>query len=109
MTGKISLREKIQEIDDKPWSPIEVAKLNDQVIRIALFDGEYPWHKHTKEDELFYVYKGRIIIQFKDKEDILLNQGELAVVPKGVMHSPKSLEKSYILLFEPYTLRSRGD
>ncbi|MFX1253261.1 MAG: cupin domain-containing protein [Promethearchaeota archaeon] len=109
MIGKISLKDKIQEIGDRPWTPIEVAKVNDQVIRIALCDGEYHWHKHEKEDELFYVHKGSIIIQFKDRENVVLNEGELLVVPRGVEHCPKSLEKSYVLMFEPYTLKSPGD
>ena len=109
MIGKISLKEKIQEIGDKPWTPIEVAKVNDQVIRLALFDGEYPWHKHAKEDELFYVYKGSVIIQFKDRENVVLNEGEIVVVPRGVVHSPRSLKRSYVLMFEPYTLKSPGD
>ncbi|MFX0091425.1 MAG: cupin domain-containing protein [Candidatus Hodarchaeota archaeon] len=74
-----------------------------------MYDGEYPWHKHEKEDELFYVHKGRIVIQFRNRENVVLNEGEIVVVPKGVEHSPKSLEKSYVLMFEPSTLKSPGD
>ncbi|MCJ7667609.1 MAG: cupin domain-containing protein, partial [Anaerolineae bacterium] len=61
------------------------------------------------EDELFYVYKGSIVIQLKDQPDIALNEREMAVIPKGVEHRPKSVEPSYVLLFEPYVLQSRGD
>ena len=57
MIQKISINEKIKGID-KPWSPIEIARINDYVIRMALFDGEYHWHKHTNEDELFLCIQG---------------------------------------------------
>lgn len=108
MIPKINLENKIKEID-KPWSPIEVARVNDYVIRMALFEGEYDWHKHTNEDELFYVYKGSIVIQLKDLPDIILHEGEMAVVPKGLEHCPKALKASYVLMFEPAVLKSKGD
>lgn len=108
MIPAINLEDKIKQID-KPWSPIEVARVNDQVVRISLLKGEYHWHKHTDEDELFYVYKGSIVIQLKDQSDIALHEGEMAVIPKGVEHCPKSTEPSYVLLFEPYLLETRGD
>ena len=108
MISTIRLWDKIKEID-QPWSPIEVARVNDQVVRMGLLRGEYHWHKHTNEDELFYVYKGKIVIQLKDQEHIPLKEGEMAVIPKGVEHCPKSIEPSYVLMFEPYVLKSRGD
>ena len=108
MIAVISLKSKIEEMF-KPWSPIEVSRVNDQVVRMALFDGEYPWHKHVNEDELFYVYKGSIIIQVRGHPNIALHEGEMAVMPKGVEHSPRSLEPSYVLMFEPRSLKSQGD
>lgn len=108
MIPAINLEGKIKQIE-KPWSPIEVARVNDQVVRISLAQGEFHWHKHSDEDELFYVYKGSIVIQLKDQPDIALNEREMAVIPKGVEHRPKSVEPSYVLLFEPYVLQSRGD
>jgi len=108
MISVISLKDRIREID-KPWSPVEVARVNDQVLRLALVEGEFDWHKHTREDELFYVYQGSIVIQLKHQPDIALRQGEMAVIPKGVEHCPKSVEPSYILLFEPRVLRTQGD
>lgn len=107
MIEKIFVEEKIKEIK-KAWSPVEIVRVNDYVIRIALFDGEYHWHKHENEDELFYVYKGKIIIQIKNQQDLVLNEGEMALIPKGVKHCPKSVEPSYVLLFEPMTLKSSG-
>ena len=108
MVPIINLDDKTEEIK-KPWSPIEVARVNDQVVRMALLDGEFHWHKHAGEDELFYIYKGSITIQLKDQPDISLQEGEVGVIPKGVEHCPKSVEQSYILLFEPYVLKTRGD
>jgi mannose-6-phosphate isomerase-like protein (cupin superfamily) len=108
MIPTINLEEKLGEID-KPWSPVEIARLNDQVVRMALLEGEFHWHKHANEDELFYVYRGSIVIQFRDQPDITLREGEMAVIPKGVEHCPKSTEPSYVLLFEPYVLQTRGD
>jgi mannose-6-phosphate isomerase-like protein (cupin superfamily) len=108
MISAIKLEDEIKKID-KPWSPIEVARVNDQVVRMALLQGEYHWHKHTNEDELFYVYRGSIIIQLRGQPDLALREGEMAVVPKGMEHCPKSVEPSYLLVFEPYVLRSPGD
>ncbi len=109
MISVISLKDKIKEIGGKPWSPIDVARVNDQVVRLSLLEGEFHWHKHTNEDELFYVVKGKIVIQLKDQPDITLSEGQMAVIPKGVEHCPRSLEPSYVLLFEPYVLKTRGD
>lgn len=108
MVRTINLKDKIKELS-KPWSPIEVSRVNDQVVRLALYDGEYPWHKHADEDELFYVFRGSIVIRVKGHPNITLHEGEIAVMPKGVEHSPKSLEPSYVLMFEPQALKSQGD
>lgn len=109
MISAINLRDKIKEIGGKPWSPVDVARVNDQVVRLSLVEGEFHWHKHTREDELFYVVRGRIVIQLKDQPSITLSEGHMAVIPKGEEHCPKSLEPSYVLLFEPYALKTRGD
>ena len=105
----IRLDSKIKEIGGRPWLPLDVALINSQVIRIALFRGEYHWHTHAREDELIFVYKGRITVQFKNRPNIRLNTGEMAVIPKGVEHCPKSLEDSYVLMLEPISLKSKGD
>jgi mannose-6-phosphate isomerase-like protein (cupin superfamily) len=69
-----------------------VARVNDLVVRMSLVKGEYHWHKHTDEDEFFYVYRGKIVIQPKAQEDIVLYEEERVVIPKGVEHCPKSIE-----------------
>lgn len=94
---------------ETPWSPVDVAIVNDQVIRLALFEGEYHWHRHMDEDELFYVYKGEISIQIRDHPTITLRGGELAVIPKNVEHKPEAENPSIVLMFEPCKLKSRGN
>jgi len=92
-----------------PWSPVDIARVNDQVVRMALIEGAYHWHKHGNEDELFYVLRGAIVIQVQGQPDVQLRAGDMAVIPKGVEHRPTSEGPSYVLMFEPFALRSRGD
>jgi len=108
MIDAVKLKEVMASIQ-KPWSPVDVVTVNDQVVRMALLDGEFHWHRHQKEDELFYVHSGRIVIQLKDQEDVELGEGELTVIPRGVEHCPRSVVPSYCLLFEPKALNTKGD
>lgn len=109
MISAINLKRKMDEIAGKHCSPIDVARVNDQVMRMSYVDGEFHWYKHTDQDELFYILKGKLVIQLKDQPDITLSEGQIAMIPKGVEHCPKSIEPSYVLLFEPYVLKTRGD
>ncbi|MBN2335548.1 cupin domain-containing protein [Candidatus Bathyarchaeota archaeon] len=108
MIPVIDVLEKAGEIK-APWSPVDAAHVNDQVIRLARFRGEYHWHRHTGEDELFYVVEGAIRIRIRDQPTIELGRGQLCVVPRGVEHRPESSGDSIVLLFEPSALKSRGD
>ena len=107
MVTSVNLADVI-DIIDEPWSPVDVAYVNDQVLRAALFHGSYHWHKHDDEDELFLVYRGGIRIMLEE-ETVQLDEGQLCVIPKGVMHKPESDEPSVVILFEPRKLKSRGD
>lgn len=107
MIPKIALQDKIDEIAGRSWYPIDVVRVNDQIVRMALCKGEYHWHRHG-EDELFYVTEGELTIQMKN-ENIILRKGEMAVIPKGIEHCPKSSVDTYILMFEPLALQSKGD
>ena len=109
MISKINLEKKIHDFEGKPWSPIDITRINDQIVRMVLVEGEFHWHKHSNEDELFYVLKGEIIIQLKDQSDVNLKKGEMVVIPKGIQHCPKSSEPSYVVLFEPSVLNTKGD
>jgi mannose-6-phosphate isomerase-like protein (cupin superfamily) len=108
MIPVVDVGERATEIIE-PWSPLDVAYINDQVVRMALFHGEYHWHRHAEEDELFYVVKGGITIRLRAQPDVVLREGQLCVVPKGVEHRPESHGPSVVLLFEPRALKSRGD
>ena len=105
----IDLKDKIKEIGGKHCSPVDVTRVNDQVVRMSLLDGEFHWHKHANEDELFFVIQGKIIIQLKNQSDITVCKNQMVVIPKGIEHRPKSVEPSYILLFEPFVLKTVGD
>jgi mannose-6-phosphate isomerase-like protein (cupin superfamily) len=104
----IRLDEKLGEVE-KPWCPIELARCNGQIVRLAKFNGTYHWHSHAEEDELFFVYRGAITIQVRGKPDLVLREGEWGMVPKGTEHCPKSDGDSYVLMIEPATLQSSGD
>lgn len=99
---------KISKQLKKPWAPIDIAKVNNFALRIAKFQGRYHWHKHKNEDELFIVLKGKIKILTK-KEDIILNQGEGAKIPKNAKHCPVAVKPSIVLMFEPMKLKSKGN
>ncbi|MBI2654596.1 cupin domain-containing protein [Candidatus Woesearchaeota archaeon] len=91
-----------------PWEPKDIEIIDNFVIRAAKFDGEYHWHKHDNEDELFIVFSGKIKIQTSNK-DIILEEGEGVKIPKGIEHCPVSLEPSIVLMFEPLKLKSKGN
>ena len=109
MIKNLNIKNIMNKISGKHCQPIDVAIVNNQVVRMSYVDGEFHWHKHANEDELFYVLKGEIIIQLKDQPNIDLNEGEMVVIPKGIQHCPKSSEPAYVLLFEPFVLKSVGD
>lgn len=101
----INIDERLKEVK-KPWSPIEIVRFNNQVVRLAKFRGEYHWHSHANEDELFFVYRGTITIQMRGRDDLVLQEGEMGMVPKGIEHCPKSEDDSYVLMIEPAELNS---
>ena len=109
MISTVNIKNKMDEINGKHCSPIDVARLNEQVVRLSYINGKFHWHKHTDQDELFYILKGKLIIQLKEQQDITFSEGQMAVIPKGIEHCPKSIEPSYILLFEPLVLQTKGD
>ena len=105
--AKFNLNTISDEIHE-PWSPKNIETVNNAVIRIAQFDGQYHWHKHDHQDEIFIVFKGTITIQTKDG-DIFLNENEGVKIPQGLEHCPSSNEPSIVLMFEPVQLISEGD
>ena len=104
---KINIKEKYQKFNDY-WKPRVIAKLNDQQVIIAKVKGEFVWHDHKDEDELFTVIKGKLKMEFRDKV-VEVNEGEMIVVPKGIEHRPVAEEETWLLLFEPLSTKHTGE
>ena len=107
MVQKINLAEKFARFDDY-WSPKIAAELNDSYLKLVKVKGEFIWHRHDNEDELFLVMKGRLVIKLRDG-DLTLSAGELAVIPKGVEHLPVAEEEAHVVLLEPKSTLNTGN
>ena len=103
----INLQEKFAQFSEH-WSPKIVGELNGQHVKLTKLKGEFVWHKHDNEDELFFVVKGSFTMEFRDK-NIVVNEGEFLIVPKGVEHRPVAKEEVWVMLFEPATTLNTGD
>lgn len=90
------------------WSPKIAGELNDSYLKLVKLKGEFVWHHHEHEDELFLVVKGRLLIKLRDR-DIWLSEGEFVVIPKGVEHMPVANEEVHVLLLEPKTTLNTGN
>ena len=104
---KITLTEKFA-LFNTYWDPKIVGELNDSYIKLAKFNGEFTWHKHDNEDELFLVIRGKLLIKFRDK-DVYLNPGEFLIIPKGIEHCPVAEEEVHVVLIEPKSTLNTGD
>ncbi len=106
MNAKVNLAEKLAAFSET-WVPKIVGELNGQYVKVVKFEGEYVWHTHAHEDELFLVLKGQMRIEFRDRT-IELNEGEFCIVPHGSEHKPVAAAMAHVLLFEPATTRNTG-
>ena len=106
MVDKVSLAAKLATFDET-WVPKIVGELNGQYVKVVKCEGEYVWHHHEQEDELFYVLQGRLRILLRDRE-VALEAGEFFIVPRGVEHKPVADEPAEVVLFEPVTTRNTG-
>ena len=89
------------------WSPKIAGEINDSYIKLVKFKGEFVWHQHDTEDELFLVVKGKLLIKLRDR-DIFLEEGEFVIIPRGVEHLPIAEEEAHVLLLEPKTTLNTG-
>jgi mannose-6-phosphate isomerase-like protein (cupin superfamily) len=103
----INLKEKMMLIEEQ-WSPRVIAQMNDYHFKLAKIQGEFIWHQHPETDEVFYVVKGEMRIEFREQM-VRLSEGELCVVPRGVEHKPVAEEECHILLIEPAGTLNTGD
>ncbi len=104
---KVNLAEKLALFRDY-WSPKIVGELNGQYVKLAKLKGEFVWHRHEREDEMFLVIAGRLKLQLRDRS-VELGEGELFIVPRGVEHLPIAEDECHVLLFEPAATLNTGD
>lgn len=90
------------------WTPKIIAQVNDQYVKIAKIENEFVWHKHDDSDELFYIVKGTLKMQYEGR-DVMLKQGDMHVVPKGVMHNPHAEQECYVMFIETTDTSHTGD
>ena len=107
MLDKVNLAEKFSLFDEQ-WSPKIVGELNDAYVKAVKLEGEFVWHHHDDEDELFWVVSGRLRMELRDGE-VILEPGELLVVPRGVEHRPVAEVETHVVLFEPKTTLNTGN
>jgi mannose-6-phosphate isomerase-like protein (cupin superfamily) len=104
---KVNLKQKLAGFDEQ-WSPKIVGALNGQHVKLVKFQGEFVWHHHDLEDELFLVVKGRFRMEFRDRQ-LWLEEGEFLIVPRGVEHRPVADKEAHVLLFEPASTVNTGN
>lgn len=103
----VNLAAKFRQFDDH-WSPKIVGELNDHQVKLVKVKGEFVWHRHEVEDELFLVVKGRLLLRLRDS-DVWVEEGEFAIVPRGVEHLPIAPDETHVLLLEPKTTLNTGN
>jgi len=104
---KVNLVEKFGLFEEY-WSPKIVGELNGQHVKLAKLKGEFIWHHHETEDELFLVVKGQLVLELRE-QDVVLEEGEFFIVPRGVEHKPVAEEEVHVLLFEPKSTLNTGN
>ena len=104
---KVNLTEKFSKFSDY-WSPKIAGELNDSYVKLVKLKGEFVWHHHEQEDELFLIVKGKLLIKLRDR-DILLEEGEFVIIPRGVEHLPIAEEEVHVILLEPKSTLNTGN
>ncbi len=107
MIEPVNLAQKLAQFSDY-WKPKIAGEMNDSYVKLVKLKGEFVWHQHEHEDELFLVIKGRLLIRLRDR-DLWINEGEFVVIPRGVEHLPVAEEEVHVLLLEPKSTLNTGD
>ncbi len=107
MIEKVNLKEKFDRFQEY-WQPKIAGELNDSYVKLVKFKGEFVWHHHEGEDELFWVVKGQMTIKFRDR-DLTVSEGEFVIVPKGVEHKPVAKKEVWVVLLEPKSTLNTGN
>ncbi len=108
MPEKVNLQEKFSLFSDY-WNPRVAGKINNFQVRLVKLKGEFVWHHHDVEDELFLVVKGQLQINLRDQDSIVLNEGEFVIIPHGVEHQPVAEEECHVMLLEPEGTLNTGN
>ena len=105
----ININEKFMQFEDH-WTPKIIGELNGQLVKLAKLKGQFVWHSHEDEDELFLIQKGTLIMEFRDRVEIV-KEGEMIIVPRGVEHFPRTEndEEVWVVLFEPAETKHTGE
>jgi mannose-6-phosphate isomerase-like protein (cupin superfamily) len=103
----VNLAEKLSQFTEH-WSPKIVGEVNDSYVKLVKFTGEFVWHHHDREDEMFLVLKGRLLMKLRDG-DLTVGPGEFVIVPRGVEHMPVAEAETHVLLFEPRSTLNTGN
>jgi len=104
---KANIAQKFTKVDEY-WVPYIVGELNDSYVKVAKLKGQFVWHKHDAEDELFLVTRGKLLIKLRNK-DIWLEEGEFVIIPKGIEHMPVANEEAHVVLIEPKSTLNTGN
>ena len=107
MPNPVNLSDKFSQINQH-WQPHIAGELNGQLIKLVKFQGEFVWHHHDTEDEMFFVVKGQFRMEFRDKS-VLIREGEFIIVPRGVEHKPVADKECWVMLFEPASTLNTGN
>lgn len=107
MTTRVNLSDKFAQINQH-WQPHIAGDLNGQLIKLVKFQGEFLWHHHDNEDEMFFVVKGQFRMEFQHKS-VAIGEGEFIVVPRGVEHKPVADQECWVMLFEPASTLNTGN
>jgi mannose-6-phosphate isomerase-like protein (cupin superfamily) len=108
MIEKVNLAQKFSLFSEH-WKPKIVGTVNDFHVKLVKLQGEFVWHHHEGEDELFLVVGGRLRIRLRDQDDIVLDEGEFVIIPRGVEHLPVADQECQVVLFEPATTVNTGN
>jgi mannose-6-phosphate isomerase-like protein (cupin superfamily) len=104
---KVNIKDKLDSFSEH-WNPKIIGELNGQHVKLVKLKGEFVWHHHENEDELFYVLKGSLKMMFRDRTEII-NEKEFIIVPKGIEHKPVADEEVHVMLFEPASTINTGN
>jgi mannose-6-phosphate isomerase-like protein (cupin superfamily) len=104
---KVNISQKLNLFNEY-WSPKILGEVNESYVKVAKLKGEFLWHTHENEEEMFFVIRGELIVKFRDK-DVTLNDGEFLIIPRGIEHMPVAQNEVHVMLIEPKTTLNTGD